>query len=109
MEESIQSKLKENYIVGQKLFSPWSDDAEINVFGRQLRKENMNVKEGHLSQYENFDGITVKPEEPVCCQDLYGVLDSCIQAVLTDQNADCAALIANAAKDFQTNFLDSAE
>ena len=108
-EENVESKLKENYVVGQKIFSPWSDAAEINVFSSQLRKEKTNVNPGHLSQYENFDGITVKPEEPVCCQDLYGVLDDCIQAVLTDKNADCKSLIANAAKDFQTNFLDSAQ
>lgn len=108
-QSSIDAKLKEGYIVGQKTFSSWSADSERNKFNYKLQEDNMNVTPGHLEQYANFDGISVKTEEPVCCQDLYGVLDACIQAVLTDENADCAQLIANAAKDFQTNYLNNAE
>lgn len=108
-QSSLEARLKEGYLVGQKTFSSWSADSERNKFGYKLQEDNINVAPGHLEQYSNFDGISVKPEEPVCCQDLYGVLDACIQAVLTNENADCAQLIANAAKDFQTNYLNNAE
>ena len=47
------------------------------------------------------------PEEPVCAQELYGILDNCIQAVLTDKNADCAELLKKANSDFQQNYLDN--
>ena len=37
---------------------------------------------------------------------LYALLDACIQEVLTNENADCAALIQKAASDFQQNYLE---
>ena len=39
-------------------------------------------------------------------QELYKILDACIQSVLTDKNADPAELIKNANSDFQKNYLD---
>ena len=51
----------------------------------------------------------LKPEEPVCAQELYGILDGCIQEVLTNKDADCAALIKKASSDFQMNYLDNAD
>lgn len=109
VEEGLKANAKENYVVGTAKFSPWNDLAEINKYRDEMNAKYLNVTAGHISQYSNFEGINVKPEEPVCCQDLYSVLDSCIQAVLADENADCAKIIANAAKDFQSNFLDNAK
>ena len=37
--------------------------------------------------------MEIQAEEPVCAQELYGILDSCIQEVLTNKDADCAALL----------------
>ena len=49
----------------------------------------------------------IQPEEPVCAQELYGILDSCLQEVLTNENADCAAILEKANNDFQQNYLDN--
>ena len=45
-------------------------------------------------------------EPPVYCQEMYKILDSCVQAVLTDENADPQALLDKAAEDFQRDYLD---
>ena len=53
--------------------------------------------------------VEFQPEEPMCAQDLYGLLDNLIQEVLTNKDADCAALIKKANEDFQKNYLDKFE
>ena len=50
--------------------------------------------------------ISYQAEPPRCAQDLYALLDSCIQEVLNNKDADSKALIEKAAKDLQNNFLD---
>lgn len=68
--------------------------------------EYVNINPDDYKDYYEFEGVTLKPEEPQCCQQLYSVLDSCIQEVITNENADCAELIKTAANDFQKNHLD---
>ncbi len=51
--------------------------------------------------------VNFRPEEPICAQELYGILDGCIQEVLTNKDADCAALLEKANSDFQSNYLDN--
>lgn len=111
--ESLESKYKsraaEGFIIGIPTFSPWNNKASVTQFEESLRQKYLNVNINHIKQYGNFDNVEIRAEEPVCCQDLYALLDACIQAVLTDENADCAELIANAARDFQVNNLDNAQ
>ena len=38
---------------------------------------------------------------------MYKILDSCVQAVLTDENADPQALLDKAVEDFQRDYLDT--
>lgn len=52
---------------------------------------------------------TLKPEEPVLCQELYKTLDAVIQAVLTDRNADPKTLLDQAVAAFQKDYLDKVE
>ncbi len=56
---------------------------------------------------ENGD-YELHAEHPVYCQELYKILDSCVQAVLTDKNADPQALLDKAVADFQRDYLDKA-
>jgi len=44
----------------------------------------------------------LKPEEPVLAQDLYAELTKCLQAVITDRNANPQALLDTAQRNFQT-------
>lgn len=50
----------------------------------------------------------IKAEVPMNAQELYAVLDSVIQEVLTNEDADCQALLTEAAQNFQHDYLDNA-
>ena len=109
-ERTIKQQLEENYLVGVKSMSVWSTDAEALEFEYSLIDQNANSNPNHVRLYNEFVAdcpAEIQPEEPVCAQELYGILDSCIQEVLTNENADCAALIEKANSDFQSNYLDN--
>ena len=57
----------------------------------------------------NLGDCELRPEEPVCAQELYGILDSCIQEILTNKDADISELVRKANKDFQANYLDNVD
>ena len=72
--------------------------------------EYANSNINHVKLYNDFVAdcpADIQAEEPVCAQELYVTLDGCIQAVLTDENADCAAILEKANADFQSNYLDN--
>ena len=71
----------------------------------KLSKENCNVNYNHIRLF-NENKLDIHPEVEICAQELYGLLDACIQEVLNNENADCKELIKKAAADFQRNFLD---
>lgn len=109
VDKSIQNTLTEGGIVGVKSFSVWNDDAEIQKYTNEATEKNANINLNHVKLYnESYsdENVEVQMEEPVCAQDLYGILDGIIQEVLNNKNADCRALIEQANSDFQVNFLD---
>ena len=96
--------------IGVKDLSVWSDDSpSVKYRNSQIDKYN-NININHVKLYNEGlkdDSIELQAEEPMCAQDLYGILDNLIQEVYTNENADCAALIKKANSDFQTNYLDN--
>ena len=110
-EKSIKLTLEKGQIITIKSMSPWSSDSEAVKFENGLRDELANANPNHVKLYNDFmadmGDCELRPEEPVCAQELYGVLDSCIQEVLTNKDADCAALLKKANSDFQANYLDN--
>ena len=108
--KSIDQQLAEGRLVGIKSMSPWSSNAESINWHYQLIDEKANSNPNHVKLYNDFVlncPAEVQPEEPVCCQELYETLDGCLQEVLTNKDADCAALLKGAAADFQANYLDN--
>ena len=101
------TRLKENRIVGVKPLSVWKSDAEICKFTNDLIDEKANVD---IRNFEHYAAgkATLKPEEPVNCQELYQVMASCMQEVLTNNSVDIRKLLDTAASDFQANSLDNA-
>lgn len=96
--------------IGVKALSPWSDDSEVVKFSHSMIDKYLNEEPANIKLYNEAirsTEIELQAEEPVCTQDLYGVLDSIIQEVYSNENADCAALIKQANSDFQKNFLDN--
>lgn len=110
IEKKYNLMLENNQLVGVKGLSPWNDDSEFVAYDDRVREEKANINLNHVKLYNDSlkdSKIELQSEEPVCAQDLYGILDTCIQAVLEDKDADCRALLEKANADFQTNYLDN--
>lgn len=110
IENNIVDINAKGYLVGDYNMSVWNDNADSVTKERAIIDKYVNVNPNHFKLYnDSLSGdsdIEIQSEEPVCCQDLYKLLDNCIQSVLTDENADCRALISEAASKFQANYLD---
>ena len=108
--QSLQKDLDANKLIGIKSMSPWSQDTDAVKTESALIDEYANSNINHVKLYNEFVAdcpAEIKPEEPVCAQELYAILDNCIQEVLTNKDADCAAVLEKANSDFQTNYLDN--
>lgn len=109
-QDKINVMLEGNQHIGIKGMSAWNSDAETYKYEHRLIDENTNANPNHVRHYNEFCAncpAEVRAEEPVNCQQLYGILSNCIQEVLTDKNADCAAVLKKANTDFQVNYLDN--
>ena len=100
-------KNEDNSIIGIKDLSIWTDKEATQGYKNQLIDEFRNIDEKQIASYNDKSGIEYQTEEKQCAQDLYGLLDSCIQEVLTNKDADCKAVLEKAASDFQANFLNN--
>lgn len=111
MEEDIKVKVANGDAIGLDGLSPFNDSNEIVRWKNELRIKYMNMVPEQIKPYndslKNSD-IEYQPEEPVCAQELYAILDNCIQEVLTNENADVKALLDAADHDFQVNYLNNA-
>lgn len=103
---SYEEKKAINSLVGINDISIWGSETEVEKFKAEAMKEYLNVDYNHIRAFNEQKDMAFRSEEPKCAQELYALLDKCIQAVLTDKNADCKALLADAAKNFQSNYLD---
>ena len=107
-EENIKTQLEKNYLIlPQEEVFPKFQKYEGQEKVQALYDQYTNVDAADYADYLSFDDVTVKPEEPVCCQELYAVLDGVVQEILTNQNVDLDTLISSAAHDFQVNHLDN--
>ena len=71
-----------------------------------MRKEYANINHEDYAEYYSFEGVTINPEPAACAQQLYAILDKCIQEVVTNKDADVDKLISEACNDYQVNHLD---
>jgi len=75
-----------------------------------MRNKYTNININHVRLYNESlsdEKIELRPEEPVCAQELYAVLDGIIQEILTNKDADIAKLVKDACADFQANYLNN--
>lgn len=108
--ETMEKNISDGQQIGIKSMSIWTENSEALAWSHQQIDEKTNTNPNYVRLYNEFVAncpAEIQPEEPVCCQELYEVLDGCIQEVLINENADCADLIAKAAADFQSNYLDN--
>lgn len=110
----IEKNIRENYqesldnggiVFPEELFSVWqSEDRSTKI--KEIAADYANVSMENFSDYVDFTGVVIRPEETACCQQLYAVLDGVIQEILTNQAVDIDALAKMAVDDFQKNHLD---
>ena len=109
IEENLQDRLNKGTWVGIKGLSLWNENSQNAKVKGELIDKMCNINPNHVKLYNEsiFDNdLQFQAEEPMCAQDLYGLLDNIIQEVYTNENADCAALIKQANENFQKNYLD---
>ena len=101
-----QQTLDNNGIVlDQNAFDVWVSPERIEK-GRAVASEYTNVKHENYEQYYAFEDVTVNPEPAACAQQLYAILDKCVQEVITNKDANIDELIRNANNELQVNHLD---
>lgn len=104
--ENDQKNYKEkNQVAGIRNMRVWNSE-ERNKAADEIFAKYRNVNYDLFKDYFDNNEKNVRSEEPYNTQDLYGMLDSVIQKVLTDKNADPKALLDKAAEEFQTKYLD---
>ncbi|MDY5230953.1 MAG: extracellular solute-binding protein [Eubacteriales bacterium] len=112
LQNSLERNIEKGQLVGIKSMSPWSQDVETVKYSNEMIDKYANSNINHVKLYNDFVAncpAKIQPEEPVCAQELYGILDNCIQEVLTNKDADCATVLKKANADFQTNYLDNVD
>ncbi|HIU48613.1 MAG TPA: extracellular solute-binding protein [Candidatus Avimonoglobus intestinipullorum] len=108
-EDTYQRTIDEGGIVLNRLaFDLWTDPERM-AQETEISSKYANVDPKDYDDYFDYGKVTIRPEEPVCSQELYSVLDGVIQEVLTNENADIDALVTTANNDFQANHLDNLE
>lgn len=105
-EKAIKADADKNDVVVKPSFDIWTGGERATAFD-EIYKKYTNVNANLWPDITK--DVTYKQEEPQSCQQLYQSLDSVIQAVLTDQNADPKALLEKANSNFQKDFLDNAQ
>ena len=108
--KKLDSMKNRNELIGVKKMSIWANDVESVKWQNTMIDKYANCNINHVKLYNDFVmncPADIQAEEPVCAQELYEILDGCIQEVLTNKNANCKKIIANAASDFQKNYLDN--
>ncbi len=99
-------KEEDNGVIGILGLSIWNDETQQRQFTKEMTAKYATIDLKNAATFNDKSGISYQIEEPMCAQDLYSLLDGCIQAVINDENADCAELLEKASSDFQTKFLD---
>ncbi len=106
MENEMKNRQETGALVGLPSIPKYKAGSATYEQEQALITKYRNVPE--YATYVQEAGQYVRPEPPVATQDLYATLDTVIQTVLTDQNADPQALLTQAASEFQTKYLDPA-
>lgn len=92
-------------VLPKPAFSLWSSPERDEIIAKIYAKDTNVIPSDYDSYYEG-EGVIIKPEPEVACQELYSILDGVIQAIYADTDADIPALVKDAAYQWQVNYLD---
>ena len=88
----------------------YADDTDSSKLNAEFTEKYRGIPVANTKLYNDSlhdDSIELQVEEPACAQELYSVLDGLLQEILSNEDANIPALIAQAQKDFQTNYLNN--
>ncbi len=86
--------------------TPWINDDYVDLVER-IDQQFINVNmDNYQSFYDTIFNIR-RNEEPYYSQEMYEILDSVIQQVLTNRNANPSALLSSANNTFQTQYMNN--
>ncbi|ADQ05829.1 extracellular solute-binding protein family 1 [Caldicellulosiruptor hydrothermalis 108] len=105
IEISLKEKAAQGLPVGPRALPVWINKERVQAEDA-IYKKYTNVNMALFKPYYDEAFKHLKPEEPYYTQDLYRILDGCIQQVLTNKNADPKKILQAAGREFQTKFLD---
>lgn len=105
-EEDLKIKDGNGELIGIQDVSVWNDDAPVTQKKNEIIAKYLNVNENHIKLYNDKEGVELRPEEPVCAQNLYAMIDGLLQEVLNNKDADIPELVRQANINFQKNYLD---
>ncbi len=83
---------------------PWTNDDYLD-YTELLEQQYVNVNMANFNDFYNTFYTIRKSEEPFYTQEMYEILDACIQQVLTSETANPSALLTSANAQFQTQYL----
>lgn len=109
MDVAMENDLATDKLIGLDFLSFWNDDAPAVKYKKEIVRKNMNVDPKNLENYNNISDMEFQAEEPIDAQALYTLIDSIIQEVLNNKNADIEKLLSDAESNFQRNNLDYAK
>ncbi len=92
-------------VLPKPAFSIWSSP-ERDAIIEEIYAKDTNVIPSDYASYYEAEGVTIRPEPEVACQELYSILDGVIQAIYANTDADIPALVKDAAHQWQVNYLD---
>lgn len=104
-EEKYASFAESGIPVGPMGVRIWTSGDRIEKENEILEKYT-NVDMRLWNEYCEHTSENLRAEPPVNAQELYKALDSAIQEVFTNKDADPQALLTKAAADFQKDYLD---
>ncbi|HHV99836.1 MAG TPA: ABC transporter substrate-binding protein [Clostridiaceae bacterium] len=109
MKQNFEATAKINneqgLVVGPHDMRVWVDPERVAAEDEILKKYQ-NVNMDLWNDYVNNSTKGMRPEEPVLAQELYKTLDTAIQSVLTDKNADPQEILNRLVETFQRDYLD---
>lgn len=113
IEDGYKLNISRGDAVGIGELSPWKKDSPVVKAKNDLMNKYANFNTNQVKPYNDSiddiskSGIELHPEVEVCAQDLYGILDNCIQQVLNDKDANIKEILKKANAEFQSDYLDN--
>lgn len=104
-EAQVQANVADGNVVNNLNMSVWVSGSKYET-EYAINEKYQNIDPLKVTDYMENGSKDLHPEEPVEVQALYAIVDTVIQEVFTNEDADVQALMDAANADFQSQYLD---